>query len=263
MDRLERKKAVADRPPEAQKQILAKVREYETLNPEQRELRLRATELRWFLVPLMRTAPSNRVDQLKQLSPENRELVESRLKQWDKLGPDVQKELLDNEATLRYFTELDVASPTISPARRQQLEKGIASWQALPEEQRRKIAQRFSEFFELTAVEKHKALSTVSEAERLQMEKTLRSFGKLTAAQRAQCVRSFEKFASLTLPERQQFLKNAERWKLMTPSERQSWRQLVEKLEQQPPLPNTFDHPPMPPVPKAFPPRSTLARTNP
>ncbi len=38
-----------DRPPAAQKLILDKVREYKALSPEQRELRLRVTELHYYL----------------------------------------------------------------------------------------------------------------------------------------------------------------------------------------------------------------------
>src|SRR5205823_9681934 len=96
---------------------------------------------------------------------------------------------------------------------------------------------------ELTPQEKERALNTISEPERKQMEKTLRSFGQLTQAQRARCIRSFEKFAGLSIEERNQFLKNADRWKLMTPDQRQAWREVVSKI---PMLPIGFDRPPLP-----------------
>src|SRR5438445_3603271 len=43
----EQKEFLDDRSPEDRKRILAKVRQYESLKPDQRELRLSATELRW------------------------------------------------------------------------------------------------------------------------------------------------------------------------------------------------------------------------
>jgi hypothetical protein len=49
MNAAERRQALTNRSPEGQKQILADVREYESLPPDERELRLRVTELRWYL----------------------------------------------------------------------------------------------------------------------------------------------------------------------------------------------------------------------
>ncbi|MCX6895643.1 MAG: hypothetical protein NTZ16_09140, partial [Verrucomicrobia bacterium] len=60
----EQKQFLADRSPETQRRILAKLREYESLKPDQRELRLRATELRWYLLPLLNAPATNRAMQL-------------------------------------------------------------------------------------------------------------------------------------------------------------------------------------------------------
>jgi hypothetical protein len=137
------------------------------------------------------------------------------------------------------------------------LERGIQQWDAMSEGQRRSTLNRFNQFFQLTPPEKQKALETLSEPERRQIEKTLQTFGSLPPAQRAQCIRSFAKFTSLSLEERQQFLKNAERWKLMSPGERQAWRQLVNRLP--PPLP-----PGVRPLPRGTPPLPpSLARSRP
>ena len=76
-------------------------------------------------------------------------MVEDRLQEWDKLPPDVQKELLGMEPTLRYFTEIeglsDVQRPqildSISPARRKLLEKGIQQWDSMSEDQRQQDLQ--------------------------------------------------------------------------------------------------------------------------
>ena len=140
------------------------------------------------------------------------------------------------------------------------LEEGIVEWQARSEDDKNKIKKRFDQFFTLDAEEQSKALNTLSEAERQQIEKTLTNYAKLSPAQRAQCIGSFEKFANLSLEERQQFLKNAERWKLMSPAERKAWRDLVSRLQTQPPAPPGMNAPPPPPAQRRSP--GTVAGTN-
>jgi hypothetical protein len=246
----ERKQFLTNRPPETRKLILAKVRSYESLKPEERELRLQATDLRWYLLPLMSTPATNRVAQLSLIPTNFQELVTTRLQLWDNMSPDDQTKLLKNEALVRYLTELSEQKGTpepLSPERRRLLDAGVSEWQSLNDEQRQKIKERFDQFFTLTTDEKAKALSTFSEAERQQMEKTLNNYSKLSPAQRAACIRSFEKFTNLSLAERQEFLKNAERWKLMKPDERQEWRNLVRQLQSQPPPPPDMGLPPPPP----------------
>ncbi|HYG24927.1 MAG TPA: DUF3106 domain-containing protein [Verrucomicrobiae bacterium] len=254
----ERRQSLSNRPPELRRQILAKVREYESLKPAERELRLQATELRWYLLPLMSEPRTNRAARLAVIPLPQRELVERRLEQWDLLPPTFQEELLNSETTARYFSQLQSATREqrrrvlnqMSPERRARLEAGLDTWRVLPEAQRQKMLASFSAFFELQPEEKARALDKLTDAEKQQMEKTLAAYEKLTPQQRAECIRSFQKFASLSLPERQAFLKNAERWKLMSAEEREEWRSLVEVAPIQPPLPIGFEPaPPPPPIP--------------
>jgi hypothetical protein len=254
MNRNERSAFLANRSAEAQKLILAKVREYEALTPEQCELRLRVTELRWYLLPLLRNSSTNRSEQLAAIpAGDLRDSVEARVKQWDSLAPDVQRALLDNEGTLSYYFELVARTPAqrtmaitnLAPIAQSNLDSGIRRWQALSEEERQAVVRNFYQFFNLTAVEKDKTLKTLSEPERLQIEKTLNTYEGLSAAQRRECNKSFQKFASMSLQERQEFLKNAQRWERMTPSERQTWKYLVSNLSHQPPAPTV----PAPPEP--------------
>ncbi len=248
----ERFEFLKGRSPASQRVILEKVREYEQLSPEQRELRLRVTELHYYLLPLMSVPAANRTNQLASISPEMRKLVEDRLQKWDQLSPESQKELLQNEATLRSLLEFANAPPgqprpALSDAQRVELEAGIRKWRELSGEQRDSTIRRFNQFFDLTPEEKEHALSTLSEPERHQLERTLVSFENLSPLQRAQCVRSFQKFASLSPQERQQFLKSAEVWNRMSPSQRQLWKDLVYDLGHQPPLPAPLGQPPKPP----------------
>jgi len=253
MNAAARDQALTNRSPAIRTQIMAKVREYESLKPDERELRLRVTELRWYLRPLMSSPATNRPAQLATIPEMHRPLVEDRLQAWDKLSPDLQKELLANEATLRYLTEIEgrtdeqrrQALEAIPPASRPALEKGIDKWSSTSEDQRRRMLSCFREFFELTPQEKQKVLGTLSGLERSQIERTMRAFDSLPPDQRDQCIQSLGKFAGLSPAERQQFLRSAERWKLMSPSERQVWRELVRNLPPRlPPRPP----PPLPPL---------------
>jgi hypothetical protein len=244
----ERRNYLTNRPPEIRERILAKVHEYIALGPDERELRLNATELRWYLPRLLRESQTNREASLAQMPDNLRDLVRSRLEQWDALPAPTRQEFLDNERTLQYFSHVDSTNAPPEPgAQRGPSDAEQARWQALSEDERQKITAQFNLFFELTPDEKQKALNTLSDAERAQMEKTLQSFDKLPSAQRRECIHAFTKFAGMSPAERAEFLKNAERWSQLPPKERQAWRDLVAQVPLWPPVPAALIMPPMPP----------------
>jgi hypothetical protein len=256
----ERETFLTNRPPQIREGILAKVNEYEALDPDERELRLRATELRWYLLPLMRESPENRAARLARIPADMRELVESRLNQWIILPPPLQQEFLENEQALRYFAHLEVSNnmtlQRIAPPGSE-----LARWTAMTEMQQKRIAASVDQFFALTPDEKEAALNTLSDAERRQMDKTLQSFDKLPPDQRDECIHAFAKFAGMSASEKQEFLRNAERWSQLSPADRQAWRDLVVNVPEWPPLPpGAIAPPPAPPLPPGF---NSTAATNP
>src|SRR5258708_6918729 len=210
----ERSEVLSNRPPTVQKLILAKVREYQSLRPDQRELRLQATELRWYLLPLLQVPVTNRAVLLEQVPTEKRKLIEDRLERWDKLPSEAQKQLLANEATIRYLAEpLELGakpSDSISSEKRRKLEEGVKQWQQLSEDQRQQITARFNDFFVMTPEEQEKALRTLSDAERQQIDNTLRKYSHLSPSQRIASIRSFGKFASLRIEDRNPFPHNTD-----------------------------------------------------
>ena len=220
MSSRDRENSLTNRPPEVRARLLAKVREYQALGPDERELRLRATELRWYLTPLLRAAPGDRDARLAQVPDNLRELVKTRLTQWTILPPPLQQEFLTNDRALRYFAHVETMTNNPAATAGQQ-----------------KISEQFNQFFELTPAEKSQTLNTLSDSERAQMEKTLQSFEQLPPQQRLQCVRNYAKFAGMNAAERAEFLKNAEHWSQMSPQERQSWRDLVANVPLWPPMP--------------------------
>jgi hypothetical protein len=231
MSPVERNQSLTNRSPEIRARILAKVREYQALGPDERELRLRATELRSYLMPLLRSPSAEHAALLAQVPADLRELARTRLAQWDLLPPPLQQEFLANDKTLHYFAHLETPNPPV------------------PNPEQQKIAGQFNQFFELTPAERQQTLGLLSEAERAQMEKTLQSFEQLPPPQRRECVRNYAKFAGMSGAERAEFLKSAENWSKMSPTERQTWRDLVAHVPMLPPAPPPIQ----PPVPHAAP----------
>jgi hypothetical protein len=246
MEPAERTKTLADRPEETRKRILAKIREYKSLRPDEMELRLKVTELGYYLRPLMRTPATNRAAQLALIPAGYRELVQVRLERWDRLTPSAQQKLLQNEAAIRAMTEV-TNSVSTNAIRSFILVNTISNWNRFSAKDKKELTENFDYFFQLKSTERQKAIRILSKEEQAQIVVTLQKYGKLTPDQRAQCIQSFEKLAAMSSTERQQFFKNTQRWEMMTPKEREDWRNLVETAPMLPPMNS------LPPEPQADP----------
>lgn len=258
--------ALAHKSPDVRARILAKVNEYDALDSDDRELRLRATELRWYLMPILQAPADQRSVQLAAVPADIRDLVQSRLMEWEILPPPLQQEFLDNQHIAGYFAGLSTTNDNSDASAPSGAEQ--SRWNAYSETERQVMISQFIHFYDLSSMEKQKALGQLTDVECKQMEATLQVFGKLSKQQRAQCIRAFDKFANMSREERTEFLANAQRWSKMTTSERQAWRDLVAHVPQWPPLPTDAIMPPIPPhiVPPAMPPGlrniHTVATTN-
>lgn len=267
-----REKLLANYAPENREPILAKIREYQILPPELRELRLRVTELRWYLLPVLRTPATNRTAQLKLIPEPQRELVAERIMEWDLLPPPLRDEMLEYETLLHHFVgrnrtlQPQPVLDDIPDKDRPGLDRQRVRWEALPTQQREQIYSRFQRFFELSDREKQKALETLPHPERIRAERTVEEVEKWPEPLREQYAAAFHHFANMSSEEREQFRRNAQRWHQMSPAEQQAWRDLVRSLSQLPPLPPGMNPksativPPPPPVPRSQPP--ALPATN-
>ncbi|NOS69084.1 MAG: DUF3106 domain-containing protein [Verrucomicrobia bacterium] len=251
----QRQKAMAQKSLEVRERLRTKLAEYIALTPEEREARLRATELRWYLPPLLSVPRSNRPTNLEYIPEIIRPLVEERLRRWDMLPKPLGKELLDNREAIQFLTQPGAATKEeqerllagLPPERRATLEAGINRINELPEVKRKQLFDRFNSYLDLSPSDQSRLLGKLSAAERKQMEKTLEDFNKLTGPQRRQCLVAFDKFAGLNIAERHQFLKSAEKWASMSVTEREQLRILVKVVTALPPLPPTMV--PSPPLP--------------
>ncbi|HAV63999.1 MAG TPA: hypothetical protein DCY13_16740, partial [Verrucomicrobiales bacterium] len=184
-----------DRTVEQRRVIDQKLVEYRLLPPPIREWRLKATELRWYLLPLMKLRPEARGALMLTVPEVDRPLVEIRLRQWDLLGEQEREEMLASETALRYLAR-PVTPPSIEPGQlnlvsaeeRAQIERTLAHWRSLPEPRRQQLAGKFGEFFTLSTAEKNRTLGLFTASERAQMQLTLQSFASLPPAERDQCL---------------------------------------------------------------------------
>ncbi|MGV3773487.1 MAG: DUF3106 domain-containing protein [Verrucomicrobiales bacterium] len=243
------KRALSQYPEEKRAVLLAKIKEYSSLPEQERERRLKMVELRLYLLPLMHLPLADRAEKLKQVPPSIKLLTLERLKQWDALHPATQKAVLESEWASRYFVRFQTSRPedqarifiNLKPSEKAEVERKLAQWKQLPQQERLRRYSQFNAFFELPPEKQEKALGFLNEKERSDMEKTLKMFDQLNPEQRVACIESFRKFANMTPADRSLFLQNAERWKTMPPEDREAWRKLVESV---PPLPTE-----MPPLP--------------
>lgn len=259
--------ALASRPEASRQRLQAKLREYKFMDPDERELRLLATELSWHLPPLLALAPSNRMERLADVRADLRALLESRLARWDALPAELRAQVLQNETAMSVLLQMGAASERmreqmaaeLAPELRVTIERALARLDAMKAAERAHAFEAFESFFSMTSAEKERNLRVMSDVEKRQMEQTLAAFGQLPAEQRRACIRSFEKFARMSPAERALFYRNAQRWEQMTPKERQEWREVVKNVEILPPVsePKT-KLPPLPPDPA---PRVTTNKT--
>jgi len=257
---VEREKLLEGRSAEHRRVLTNNLQSYLSLSASNREMRLRAMELRYHLTPLLQMSATNRAQRLALVPEAYRQEVSGRLALWDRLAPEVQKQIVENGRAIRKDPPVLPPMPPLPPVRTA-IPRGYNSnvlaasdtalnrWQTYPEAKRREIFTLFTNLFDQAEPQKQKALAPLSAAERDLMEKALATYRGLTPIQRSSCVNAFKKFADLPLAERRQFLRNAEAWQAMKPEDRERWRHIVSNLPPMPPLPPGFGMPPIPPLP--------------
>lgn len=241
-----RTRELAAKPARLREVLTTRLREYDTLTPAEREARLRATELRFYLNPLLTTIPATRAPQLATVPESLRLLVEERLAAWDKLPAEIQREVLTNERLLQAMTRPAVANafPPLPPGLEPKVPDNVGQWQNLDARQREQLLDNFTHYFRLDDRAKTRVMAALPEPKRAEATRTLGEFEQLTAEERATCLNALKKLGQMTQEQQAQFYANAEQWKKMSESERAAWRKVVIEF---PPLPPGAGLPPLPP----------------
>jgi len=238
---------LAAKPARVREVLTTRLREYDALPPVEREARLRATELHFYLNPLLTTIPATRAAQLATVPASFRPLVEERLAAWDKLPAEIQREILTNERLLKAMTRPAVpnAFPPLPPGLEPRVPDNVAQWQTLDAKQREQLLDNFTHYFRLDERAKTKVVAALPAPKRAEATRTLGEFEQLTAGERAACLAALKQLGQMTQGQQAQFYANAEQWKRMSEAERAAWRKVVVEF---PPLPpGAGPQPPLPP----------------
>jgi hypothetical protein len=249
----ERETMLAGKLPQSLQVITNALREYESLSAGAREVRLHTLELGWHLDPLLRLAPSNRIDRLAAFSEPFRQELEDRLRVWDGLPQGLQRMILDNRRALRVMLATNAAVRAVG----QDAGKRPPAFPPLPptlEAQRQKVHASLRALFDLDDKEKARVIDSLSftVVQRAHVEKALQPFESLPKLQRDLCVDGLTKFGNLSPAQRDEFARKCESWKSMSATEQEAWRRLVAirlKAAPLPPLPPVGGGPPLPPLP--------------
>ncbi len=220
---------LAVKPVASRAAIEAKLREYDALTQEQRAQKLRASQLSWYLPPLIRMPATNRAAVLAVIPEEDRKAIEMRLAQLTILPPTMLNQIVTNQRLLVMIDAREQSGSNtltqVSPDRRRLAEQVYPVWKKL---------------LELPPSARAKPLDKLTAADRASMELALSKFGKLTSEERAQARVGFKKFAELSAAEREAFLNSAEQWRTMSEKDREVWRKMAAALQRPParlPLP--------------------------
>ena len=240
---------LAAKPARLREVLTTRLREYDTLTPAEREARLRATELRYYLNPLLTTLPATRATLLATVPEGIRPLVEERLAAWDKLPGEIQREVLTNERLLQAMTRPAVpnALPPLPPGLEPKVPDNVTQWQGLDARQREQLLDSFTHYFRLDERAKTQVVAALPATGRAETARTLGQFEQLPAGERAACLTALKQLGQMTPAEQAQFYANAEQWKRMPESERAAWRKVVVEF---PPLPPGAGA--LPPLPPGF-----------
>lgn len=238
----ERDKFLTIYPPETRDRILEKVQQYQLLPPDFRELRLRVTELRWYLLPLLKTPATNRAERLSRIPEPYRKMVAARLQEWDIWPPTLKEEVLKYEGPFHYFVSQGVVKNKIEAedlprGERPEMQQKLAQFLALPAGQRQQLYASFQHYFDLSEEEKQDLLDTLSLQERQETKKALGPIEKWSKTQQDKYFAALRQFGNMSKEERERFMIDAAKWQKMSPEERQACRDVVKQMADSPPLP--------------------------
>ena len=215
----------------------SRIREFEVMPAEERNAKLQALELRWYMPHVMRLKPAERASRLETIPEPIRNVIRQRLLQWDILPPQLQQEVLDNETVIKFFERPEQAGGSgkaldaMSAGQRDELDKRYKKWMVLPEGERARIVRRFDDFMGMPEAAQSNALARLTDTDYAQMQQTFSQFGTLSKEQRVQAMQGFWKFAELSPAEQAAFLKTAERWRTMSEKDRELWRTVVARAQ--------------------------------
>ncbi len=230
------------------------------MSKEDREAALQGLRVWYYLREMVKYPAEIRSIALTMIPGADRELVEIRLKRWDKLPPDLQTEVMEHERMFRYVLQLDglnraqqeALAHDLPESLREKWDDRLEKWHHLTLERRQQIYGQFQKMFNLSPRERNKVLETLSEQDRTQAERSLLIFQaleKLPLAEQKACIDAFLSFIESppNSNQRNQRLEELSRWRAYPADVKASWNSVFKFV---PPLPG--QQPPLPGTPQAM-----------
>ncbi|MGB0583079.1 MAG: hypothetical protein ACPGVU_25625 [Limisphaerales bacterium] len=250
----ERTAELAKRSERSAEKLARKLAEYEAMEPGLRELRLQATELRYYLYPMFMHSKEQREIRLQHMPQKFAPLIRVRLEKWDQLPAEMKNDIQKNQwmmhAVLRYgpkFASIALASK-LSPSLNRNAEEHIKAWQSLDPQKQRDLMNKFNSFFSLHPGEQEQVIARLPDYQRAKVFTTLGDIQRLPEDSRRECMSALQRFIAMDAKQRMAFFHNAEQWRKLSEVEKKSWRTVVKQFakptfSETPPLPPGMGHP--------------------
>jgi len=245
----QRQAELSKRSARSAKLLQRKLAEYDAMEPGLRELRLQATELGYYLNPLLTRSKKEREISLKHMPQKFASLIRVRLEKWDQLPREMKDGIRKNRwmmhAVLRYGPKFagSALAKRLPASTSRDAEEHIKAWQSLTPEKQEQLLQSFNTFFSLNSDEQERVIARLPEYQRAKVFATLGEIQRLPEASRRECMNALQRFIAMDAKQRMAFFHNAEEWKKLSEVEKKSWRTVVKDFAK--PAPSEF--PPVPP----------------
>ncbi len=233
------------RPAASRAVLQQKLQEYRLLSDADREAKLRALEFHHLMNLLMNAPVAVRAAWLTQVPVEYRPLCEERLRLWNLLPVEIQRNVREREATFRWLTRYESASEdqrkdllnSVPLSERTSREQALAQWRAMSAAEREQAWRGARQMFEMSARDQQRVVAAVAESNRIPTARLVEGLRQLSHQEREQCLAGWQRYAQLEPAEQARLLQAWERWKKMSESEREVWRKLSASVPKPPPLP--------------------------
>jgi hypothetical protein len=229
-----------------------KLAEYTALEKQERDRRLRDAQRHWYLMLLLRSEPAERESKLLNIPAPDRALIATRIRDWEALSADLQRDVMTYLPALRYFGRLVSMN---SRARKQALEHAQRAgndltdmpkgWEQLDPGYRSSMFRAYQQFFVLEKQERSQVLVNIPTPQRQTLQARLEKLEGMAPEVRRKCLEALQTYAEMTPEERTLFQVTAARWKKMHPSEHSIWKKLVRRVPPMPPV-RVRSSPPVP-----------------
>jgi hypothetical protein len=230
-------------PEETRSRISVKIEEYRKLSVEKRRQKLTATELRWYLPPLLNADQVTRDFHLRKLEPGLAEVIHQRLMTWDSLPEDLKSSSSKSNLIIGHLSKAPSINPplptpsapgTVTTAPSLPTDPGNSVSEDLADPVSQERLQRLKAYFEMNQEAKNATLKDASLMSDSIFMSRLKWLETMPEQLRERVLSHLIRFQELSVEEKKAFGKSIKTWNRLPQPEKQALRNLVKKT---PPFP--------------------------